>query len=268
MNKKINKLDELSLLALKYDCDKYGAHFYTPIYYSYLNNIKNRKNIIFEIGVGGYDNPNKGGASLYMWKDFFVKSNIYSMDIFSKKNLEKKRIKIFKGSQFSKIDLTKILKKIGTPNVIIDDGSHINKHVIFSFKFLFPFLQDGGLYFIEDTQTSYWPNMGGNSFYLKDDKTIMNYFKSLTDHLNIEEMDNPFINTNDAINIDYIHFYHNLIVIKKSSKKSFNKSIFVNNNIFPVNGRYLKIKMIFKYLNYYFYFFKLYFNKLLDLLKL
>lgn len=39
----------------------------------------------------------------------------------------------------------------GTFDVILDDGSHINKDVIQSFELLFPLLNDNGLYVVEDT---------------------------------------------------------------------------------------------------------------------
>ena len=41
--------------------------------------------------------------------------------------------------------------KYGPFDIIIDDGSHINRDVIVSFEQLFPLLNDKGLYIIEDT---------------------------------------------------------------------------------------------------------------------
>jgi len=48
-------------------------------------------------------------------------------------------------------------------------------------------LKDGGIYVIEDTQTSYWPGYGGNSENLADPETMMNFFKNLTDGINHQE---------------------------------------------------------------------------------
>jgi demethylmacrocin O-methyltransferase len=53
--------------------------------------------------------------------------------------------------------LDSVLAEHGAPELIIDDGSHINEHIITTFKHLFPRLKEGGYYVIEDTQTSYWP---------------------------------------------------------------------------------------------------------------
>ena len=44
-----------------------------------------------------------------------------------------------------------ITKKYGSFDIILDDGSHINKNVIKSFELLFPLLNDNGLYIVEDT---------------------------------------------------------------------------------------------------------------------
>ena len=50
------------------------------------------------------------------------------------------------------IDFIKsITEKYGTFDIILDDGSHINKDVIKSFELLFPLLNDDGLYIVEDT---------------------------------------------------------------------------------------------------------------------
>lgn len=45
-------------------------------------------------------------------------------------------------------------------DIIIDDGSHMVRHVIASFEALFPYLRRGGLYIIEDLHTSYWKRYG------------------------------------------------------------------------------------------------------------
>jgi hypothetical protein len=39
---------------------------------------------LFEIGIGGYDNENKGGNSLRMWKNFFPFGKIFAIDIYNK----------------------------------------------------------------------------------------------------------------------------------------------------------------------------------------
>ena len=74
-----------------------------------------------------------------MWKSYFKKSNIFGIDIFDKKAHEENRIKTFKGSQTDEKFLKDIVSKIGKIDIVIDDGSHINEHVIQTFKILFPY---------------------------------------------------------------------------------------------------------------------------------
>ena len=147
----------LNKLALYNVTDKWGGHWYTQHYELYFKNIRKKKLNILEIGVGGESNPNEGGASLRMWKEYFPNSYLYGIDIYDKSSLQEKRITIFKGSQADEDFLKKVCTKISDIDIIIDDGSHINEHVITSFETLFPFLKKGGYYAIEDIQTSYWP---------------------------------------------------------------------------------------------------------------
>ena len=58
------------------------------------------------------------------------------------------------GSQADRAFLEGVVAEFGAPELILDDGSHIARHQRASFEILFPLLQDGGLYIIEDTHTS------------------------------------------------------------------------------------------------------------------
>lgn len=212
--------ENLHILAKIYRTDKRGGHHYIDHYISHLEVLRNQKIKLLEIGVGGYENPLKGGKSLRMWKSYFPKGEIYSIDIHDKTALQEPRIKIFQGSQVDKAFLERVIDEIGTPDVIIDDGSHINEHVITTFKLLFPKLKDGGLYFVEDTQTSYWPDWGGDSKDMNNPKTMMSFFKGLTDGLNyVEFLDPDYQPTSLNKNITAMHFYHNLVVIKKGKNE-------------------------------------------------
>jgi demethylmacrocin O-methyltransferase len=85
---------------------------------------------------------------------------------------------------------------------------------------LFPKLSDGGIYVIEDTCTSYWPNFGGDSTNFDNSDTTMNFFKKLTDSLNFKDFLNPeYQPTFFDMNIISIHFYHNLIFVYKGKNE-------------------------------------------------
>ena len=105
--------------------------------------------------------------------------------------MEEPRIRIHRGSQVDLPFLDSVLAEHGAPELIIDDGSHINEHIITTLKHLFPRLKEGGYYVIEDTQTSYWPEFGGDSQDLHNAPTAMNHFKALVDGLNHAELRIP-----------------------------------------------------------------------------
>ena len=208
--------NNLLRLAMIYGTDKWGGHFYATYYAEHFSKLKNKRIKILEIGVGGYEDPKQGAGSLKMWKRYFPKGMVYSIDIYDKSALEEKRIKIFRGSQADEAFLKKICTDIGPLDIVIDDGSHIVSHVLTSFKTIFPFLNEGGIYVIEDTQSSYWPTYEGNAENLTDPSTSMNFFKGLADGLNFREFLKPgYKPSYFDENIIALHFYHNLIFIYK-----------------------------------------------------
>jgi len=209
----------LSTLAVIYNTDKYrvGGHYYAPHYQNHLKKFKYKKINLLEIGVGGYSDPDAGGESLRMWKRYFPFGKIFSLDIYDKSPHNERRIKIFQGSQVDRQFLDEVIKQMeNSVDIIIDDGSHINEHVITTFEYLFPRLKDGGIYVIEDTQTSYWPEMGGSSQELNHPDTMMTFFKQIPDCLNhVEFKIDNYQPTYYDKHITAIHFYHNLIFIQK-----------------------------------------------------
>lgn len=261
-------MNQLKDLAIKFKTDKIFNHNYIEIYNNYMFQNRLKKISLFEIGVGGYDDESKGGNSLKMWKNFFPSGRIFAIDIYNKKFIEEKRIKVFQGSQIDKVFLDNIFSKIGKVDYIIDDGSHFSKHIVQTFKYLFKYLKNGGYYFIEDVQTSYWPRYGGSSFDFDNKKSAINFFKKIIDKINYMEFDNPFLTPDFfAKHITQIHFYHNIIVIKKGINNE--KSNVIVNRMLPFkNKSFFQLKLSARYLKYSFYFLKIFYNKLLDFLKI
>jgi len=205
--------NDLTRLAILYGTDKWGTHWYTPHYDRYLRPMKSRRLNVLEIGVGGYESPEVGGRSLRMWKAYFRKSQIVGIDLYDKTHLSEHRIDVRQCDQTDKESLTRLCEEYGGFDIIIDDGSHINEHVVQSFEVLFPLLREGGIYVAEDIQTSYWPSYGGG---INGPKTSMKYFKDLVDGLNHMEYPIPTYRPSyyDE-NIVEISFFHNLVFIRK-----------------------------------------------------
>lgn len=208
--------NNLYTLAHIFRTDKLGDHDYIEKYVSHFSPLKNKRNTILEIGIGGYSSQLAGGNSLRMWKHYFKNSHIYGIDVHDKSHVQERRITIFQGSQDDEKFLRRVVGSIGVIDIVIDDGSHINGHVIDTFKLLFPSLSENGMYVIEDTQTSYWPKFGGDSYDLNSSKTTVGYFKNLIDGLNHSEIARiGYVSSYLDCNIKSIHFYHNQIFIYK-----------------------------------------------------
>lgn len=219
----------LTKLGEIHGTDKIIGHFYTQHYQQHFSPYRNKKIKLLEVGVGGYDDPQLGGNSLRMWKNYFHRGKVFSLDIHDKSLLQEERIRIFQGSQVDFDFLSGMMQEVGEPDIIIDDGSHINEHVIETFKFLFPYLKDGGIYVIEDMQTSYWESFGGDTADLKNPDTMMNFFKSLTDSLNHKEfLAKGYQPSYYDKKIISMHFYHNMLFIYKGDNDE-ESNILVNN---------------------------------------
>lgn len=204
--------NEITKLFKKHNSDK-ASHEYSEVYISYFEKLKGESLTILEIGVAD-------GNSIRTWSEYFQNSKIIGIDIkktdIKEKNLEKNNIYIHQGSQSDKNFINDIISKYKEFDIIIDDGSHFPKDVVKSFHLLFPYLKLNGLYFVEDTQTSYNHFFHGNPFDLKYANTHMNFFKNLTDSLNYQEVANPFyIKKKYDSKVVNVSFYHNLLVVKK-----------------------------------------------------
>jgi hypothetical protein len=59
----------LEQLAYRFGTDKWGTvHWYTPHYERHFGPLSNERVRVMEIGIGGFDDPDAGGASLRMWQ--------------------------------------------------------------------------------------------------------------------------------------------------------------------------------------------------------
>lgn len=219
----------LTELAEEFGSDKWGVHRYTQHYERHFAHLRDREMVVLELGIGGYAREREGGASLRMWKWFFPRAQVVGVDIQDKSFVTEPRIRAFQGSQTDRRLIRRIVRRVGRPTIVIDDGSHRPPHVIKSFRILFPMLEDGGIYVIEDIQTSYWPQWKG-SLDPDDPTTSMAMVKRLLDGLNHEEfLDESYTPSYTDLHVTAVHCYHNLVLIEKgdnregSNKRSANK---------------------------------------------
>lgn len=147
-------------------------HHYLPLYDRYFGPYRarqasmpflpflKRRNFphFLEIGV-------QNGGSLQLWRRFFGSSAvIFGIDIdpacaeFDGEGGNRVRI----GSQADSAFLHGVVAEMGSLDIVVDDGSHVGRHQRTSFETLFPLLNEGGLYLIEDLHTSYWTHFEGS----------------------------------------------------------------------------------------------------------
>lgn len=212
----------LHKLGIKYQTDKYDSSHtiknmsFCDIYDKYFINIRYNVKKFVEIGI-------LNGQSLRMWKEYFPNAIIYGIDINPDcKQYEEERIKCFIGDQNDDNFLLKIKNIIGKYDILVDDGSHITKHQIKSFNFLYENCNNNGFYIIEDLRNSYeewnsnhdirnlWPGMKYN----KKEDSLKNYRNEFNIFLldKIKDLD-----WHKADKMFVIHNYPQLIIFENSN---------------------------------------------------
>jgi len=142
-------MESLDVIFKKYDTDKNADfHNYTRQYDTLLCGFRDKPIKYLEIGVFN-------GGSVKAFRETFKNSTcILGLDIDNRcKNFEDIENNIFIeiGDATDTNFINSITKKYGSFDIILDDGSHINRDVIKSFEILFPLLNDNGIYIVEDT---------------------------------------------------------------------------------------------------------------------
>lgn len=218
-------VDPLTKLAIKHGTDKWGPHFYTPIYHALFSGLRDKPVRLLEIGVGGYRHADVGGASLAMWAEYFPRGRIVGIDVAEKRLQLDPRVVLRRGSQDDAVFLRSLCDELGPFDIVIDDGSHFPEHVVASFNTLFPLLGGEALYVIEDTQTGYWPEFRGSV----DGGGTVRLANAILENLNHAEIKVAFPDRQIpeiCKSIRSLRAYHNLLIIEKGD------------NTEPSNGAY------------------------------
>ena len=214
---KESTLDEIALsLNPRPDKDSTG-HGYTAYYDKHFTPLRDKPIKLLEIGVWE-------GASLLMWKRYFPNGRIHGADIDLSRcpaDLEDPpRVRLWECNQSSKESLVNMALELGPWDIIIDDGSHNPDHQITTFGALWPYLNAGGLYCVEDLHVNY-------TFYADAPSRMVDYIgKVLQDNLHgrgktkFASIANSPIADQDKLDrrereIESIHLYRYLAIIQK-----------------------------------------------------
>ncbi len=153
MNNSFGKLEQL---GQKYNTDKAStynlgdriidAHDYLKYYEIFLSQLCEKEFTLVELGCFR-------GSSLKMWKEYFEKATIVGVDLNEHlKNIEDDRIKFICSDATSEQLANNLLENYSNIKCIIDDCSHAWADQRISFERLFPILNSGGYYIIEDLE--------------------------------------------------------------------------------------------------------------------
>lgn len=113
-----------------------------------------------------------------MWADYFPNATILGLDINSNYRPSRENIKVEIGDATDPRFIASILKKYGSPDIVLDDGSHLASQMRKSFDLLFSSTKM--IYCIEDLGTQYTSSLGN---YL-DDTSMMSKLYALVDENN------------------------------------------------------------------------------------
>eukprot|EP01064_Diplonema_japonicum_P031156 TRINITY_DN5489_c0_g2_i1.p1 TRINITY_DN5489_c0_g2~~TRINITY_DN5489_c0_g2_i1.p1 ORF type:complete len:286 (+),score=49.85 TRINITY_DN5489_c0_g2_i1:77-934(+) len=164
--------------------DKVTVHRYDQAYRFHFERIRENKVKILEIGLGCLGLADVG-LGIQLWGEYFKESELHVMELDGAcgdaylKNKHRKDyeprggFKLHIGDQSNVTFLKELGEKHGPWDIIIDDGSHIPEHQITTFGNLFPYITPGGVYSVEDVQTSFWNGKWGN------EGTFINYMTAI-----------------------------------------------------------------------------------------
>lgn len=181
------KLPTFHEIALKYGTDKVTDHQYWFMYDKHFPAIRHQKLKMLEIGLG-CDMSYGPGKSYYTWLEYFPNVELYYMEYdaecAAKWSGKTAGATIFAGDQADPVFLQKFIAESGGNfDIIIDDGGHTMHQQQTSLEALWSIVKPGGLYFIEDLQTSFWTPYGGDPTGGKDPNvpTMAKYIHELVD---------------------------------------------------------------------------------------
>ena len=147
----------LTEIGRKHKTDKVDVHHtfcgvnYLDVYEKYFAPLRDLDSSIFEIGI-------KKGASLRVWEEYFTIGRVVGLDINANcASMKFNRARIVIGDQTDPKALQQVYAAngYGLFDVILDDGSHINRLTLHSFELLWAHVKPGGYYILEDMKCTY-----------------------------------------------------------------------------------------------------------------
>lgn len=177
--------------------DKWSS--YLVAYENYFSSFRLDPVNILEIGI-------LGGGHLEVISRYFPNAlSIIGCDIDPRCRsfvYDDNRIKIVVGNAYSDPTAKEISAIAPELNIIIEDGTHVQRDIVYAFAKYFPLLAEGGVFLVEDLHTTYWETYGGGLFH---PFSAFAFFRRLTDVINAEHW-NTNISVRDYMKGQSKHF--------------------------------------------------------------
>ena len=210
--------------------DKAGHHGYTRYYSREFEPLRAKAIRLVEIGV-------QEGRSMKAWQNYFsnAATHVYGIGYGNWQTQFKTECDaasqtatsapsactIFRGDQSDLQFLKAFLEDSGGRfDIVIDDGSHVPDHQRITFEALWPSVAPGGLYAIEDVETSYWRSEKATvyGYSMKGQRSIVEHMQAVAHAINRE-----FTNGESPLpelynDVSTVMFAQNLIIVRKQTK--------------------------------------------------
>lgn len=142
------------------DKDRIG---YSAVYRALLEHRRDEALTLLEIGIGtlvegahssmvGYALPGyRPGGSLRAWRDYFPRARIFGVDVQADTQLAEERITTYLCDSTDPDAVDSVFGQPGIQfDVVVDDGSHVDRNQLATLRNFFPRVRPGGWYVIED----------------------------------------------------------------------------------------------------------------------
>jgi cephalosporin hydroxylase len=147
----MNLVEIIDKFDLNPTTDKNSVHCYVKGYYEQqFFKYKNKKINFLEIGI-------RGGGSMKLWSEYFTNAkSIIGIDVDESvivnqfKDID--RVTYYFGDAYTE----KIVNKVPTLDIFLDDGPHTLESQLDAIKYYLPKVKSGGLFLIEDVQEESW----------------------------------------------------------------------------------------------------------------
>lgn len=202
------------------NCDKWRHYF--EIYERYFDKFVGSQCTYLEIGV-------QGGGSLSIMREYLGdRARIVGIDVDPAcAKLAQRGREIHIGDAANGSFLNDVAAKAGPFDIIVDDGGHVADQQLVAFFNLFPHLNYGGIYLVEDLHCQFWYGYQASRFGIN----FYDFAKGLVEKLALWNIDlgllnrykQPHENRQGAVQLNNfavhdlfgIHFYDSVVALEK-----------------------------------------------------